>query len=191
MTGAVFSLADMESLTELVATTWLKGSDRDWSVAAGTLEWSCTRTAAHAVDTVIAPAMFLASRYVDHYPAGELTFGDEPTPGQLVEGLRTATNILAAVVTVAEPEVRAIIWLRPEPETRPPADFVPRAGLELILHAHDVCAGLGVPFEPPADLCGRLREHTREWPMWKLWSELPCTDDPWGDLLAASGRRRI
>ena len=87
---------------------------------------------------------------------------------QLVEGLRTATNILAAVVTVARPDVRAIIWLRPEPETRPPADFVPRAGLELVLHAHDVCAGLGVSFEPPADLCERLREHTRDWPMWDV-----------------------
>jgi hypothetical protein len=67
---------------------------------------------------------------------------------------------------------------------------VPRAGLELILHAHDVCAGLDVPFEPPPNLCERLREHTREWPMWQFWNELGRTDDPWGDLLEASGRRR-
>jgi len=186
----MFSLADMDVLTGLVASAWLHGSDRDWSVPAGTLDWSCTKTAVHAVDTVIAPAMFLASRHVDHYPAGELAFGDDPTPAPLVEGLRTATNILAAVVTVAPPDVRAIIWQRPEPETRPPADFVPRAGLELALHAHDVCAGIGVSFEPAADLCERLREHTRDWPMWQYWSELATTDDPWGDLLDASGRRR-
>lgn len=87
-------------------------------------------------------------------------------------------------------DLETLTWFGPEPETRPREDFVPRAGLELILHAHDVCAGLCVPFEPPPDLCKRLREHTREWPMWLLWSELAHTDDPWGDLLHASGRRR-
>ena len=63
--------------------------------------------------------------------------------------------------------------------------------MELILHAHDVCAGLVVSFEPPADLCHRLREHTRNWPMWNgPWRELGRSDDAWGDLLTASGRAR-
>jgi hypothetical protein len=188
--SALFSLSDMETLTELVGAAWLQGRDRDWSVPAGTLEWSCGKTAEHAVDTVIAPALFLASGNVDRYPPGELAFDAELTPERLVEGLRAASRVLAAVVTTTDPDVRAIIWFRPEPETRPPEDFVPRAGLELILHAHDVCAGLGVPFEPPPDLCERLREHTREWPMWQLWHELGRTDDPWNDLVEASGRRR-
>jgi hypothetical protein len=175
----------------LVAAAWTEGADRDWSVPAGTLEWSCTRTADHAVDTVLAPAFFLASRKLDGYPAGQpFTLGESPTPEVLVEGLVTASRILSAVVTVAQPDARAVIWYRPEPEVRPRDDFVPRAGLELILHSHDVCAGLGVAFEPPADLCERLREHTRDWPMWQLWSALPNTDDPWSDLLEASGRSR-
>lgn len=45
-------------------------------------------------------------------------------------------------------------------------------------------------FEPPADLCERLREHTRSWPMWTVWDAPGATEDPWGDLLLASGRRR-
>ncbi|MDQ3107084.1 MAG: hypothetical protein M3Q68_04685 [Actinomycetota bacterium] len=74
---------------------------------------------------------------------------------------------------------------------RPPRDFLPRGALELILHAHDVCSGLGVVFEPPPGLCERLREHTRPWPMWDLgWKRLGSTDDPWDDLLQASGRMR-
>ena len=181
----------MDALTTLVSNAWAQGADGDWSVPAGTLEWSCRRTAEHAIDTVIAPALFLASENVDRYPPGELSFDGEPTPEQLIEGLRAASRILAAVVTVTDPDVRAIIWYRPAPETRPREDFVPRAGLELILHAHDVCAGLSVPFEPPPELCERLREHTREWPMWQLWNELDRTDDPWGDLLNASGRQRM
>lgn len=54
--------------------------------------------------------------------------------------------------------------------------------MELIVHAHDVCAGLGITFEPPADLCRRLRDHTRSWPMWSshLRYGLPDTDDAWG-----------
>ena len=145
-----------------------------------------------AVDTVLAPALFLASRRTDGYPdlGWETTMGADATPARLAEGLRTASRLLAGVVTAAEPEVRAVIWRRPRIETRPPEDFVPRAALELILHGHDVCAGLEVPFEPPAGLCERLREHTRSWPMWSFWDTLGATDDPWGDLLRASGRHR-
>lgn len=192
MSGLVFSIDDLEVLTELVAEAWTSGADRDWSVPAGTLEWSCTNTADHAVDTVVAPALFLASRRTDGYPDLEwdTTMGSAATPVRLVEGLRTASRILAGVVTAAEPDVRAVIWRRPRVEARPPADFIPRGGLELILHAHDVCAGLTVPFEPPADLCERLREHTRAWPMWTVWDALGATDDAWGDLLGASGRHR-
>ena len=63
----MFNRADLEELTELVADAWTAGADRDWSVNAGTLEWSCTKTADHAVDCVFAPAYFLASRKVDEH----------------------------------------------------------------------------------------------------------------------------
>jgi hypothetical protein len=126
-----------------------------------TLEWSCTKTADHAIDTVLAPAFFLASRKLDGYP-GFIPFslGSDATSKTLVEGLETATRILLAVVATAEPEARAVIWRRPSIEAAAPPDFVPRGGLELILHAHDVCSGLQVPFEPPTDLCEHLRQHT-------------------------------
>jgi hypothetical protein len=192
MPVAPFSLADFDVLVELVSVAWTAGADRDWSVPAGTLEWTCLATADHAVDCVAGPALMLASRKLDGYPdyGWDFTMGSQATPRLLVEGLATASRFLAGVVTAAEPEARATIWRRPAVETRPPADFVPRAGLELILHAHDVCAGLAVPFEPSADLCERLREHTRGWPMWQIWQPLPTTDDAWRDLLRASGRRR-
>lgn len=167
--------------------------DRDWSARAGTLEWSCRQTADHAVDCVFAPACFLASRRTDRYPAAaELLLGDAATPAALVESLDVATRVLAAVVHDAGPDVRAVIFRGTPAVLGAPADFVPRAAMELALHAHDVCTGLGVAFEPPAPLCHRLREHTRPWPLWtRLWGELGATDDPWGDLLAASGRARV
>ena len=187
----IFTGEDLEELTRLVAGTWRSGADRDWSVPAGTVEWSCTKTADHAVDTVFAPALFLASRKLDGYPGyGIQTPGPDAAPALLIEALETASRVLVAVVGAAEPDARAVIWRRPQIETRGPEDFVPRGALELILHAHDVCIGLGVAFDPPADLCERLRQHTRSWPHWQSpgWSPLTMVGDAWTDLLRASGR---
>jgi hypothetical protein len=194
MSEVVFSPGDLAALTEIVAGAWRLGADRDWSVPAGTLEWSCTQTADHAVDTLLAPAFNLASRLEDrgvgmHW--GIFTMGPDATPQRLVEGLETASRILCSVVIAAEPGARACIRSRPTPQSAPAADFVPRGGVELILHAHDVCAGLRVRFEPPPDLVARLREHLRSWQSWwPAWGRLTSRDDAWGDLLEVSGRSR-
>jgi len=188
-----FGVDDLAALSTLVSQAWTSATDRDWSVPAGTLEWSCTRTIDHAVDYVYAPAFFLASRKTDGYPkaGGDLTLGPSATPATLVESLAIATRILTAVVRDSADDEIAVIFRRPEVVLAHPADFVARGAMELILHAHDVCAGLGVPFEPPHDLSLRLREHTRPWPMWTLaWNGLSRTDDPWADLLTSSGRSR-
>ena len=186
----MFSGDDLHALTAYVAERWWEGSDRDWSVPAGTLTWSCTETADHAVDTVFAPAFFLASRKQDAYPdmGGRFSCGASAQP---IQALEVASRVLTAVVAEAPADVRAVLFRRPHIVIAPPADFIPRGAMEMLLHAHDVCAGLLVPFEPPADLCRRLRDHTRRWAMWTAaWDGLAVTDDPWGDLLAGSGRSR-
>jgi hypothetical protein len=68
----VFSTDDLHELSARVATAWRAGADRDSSAPAGTLEWSCARTADHAVDTLFAPAFFLASRRQHHVRAALL-----------------------------------------------------------------------------------------------------------------------
>ena len=186
-----FTAADMYTLSELVASAWTQGSDRDWSARAATLEWTCLATADHAVDCVYAPAFFLASRRTDAYPdtGQDMSLGANATPERVIESLAIATRTLVAIVNDAEPDVRAVIFRRPEIMTAAPQDFLPRAAIELALHAHDVCTGLDQPFEPPPELARLLREHTCPWPMWTIaWNALPRTDDPWLDLLTASGR---
>jgi hypothetical protein len=186
-----FTGDDLTALAALVAERWRAGADRDWSAPAGTLTWSCARTADHAVDTVMAPAMFLASRRQHDYPPyGVTSAGPEATPEVLAEAVEAAARVLAAVVAATDPDVRAVIWRRPQVTTRGPEDFPPRGALELILHGHDVCRGLGVPFDPPSELCDRLRHHTRGWPHWASpgWRALRLDGDPWADLLRASGR---
>lgn len=90
----MFSTDDLHELSALVATAWSAGADRDWSAPAGTLEWSCARTADHAVDTVFAPAFFLASRRQDAYPdmGAEFSVGPDPRPEQLVQGFPAPTT---------------------------------------------------------------------------------------------------
>jgi hypothetical protein len=181
-------------VTEYVAAAWERGVDRDWSVRAGTMDWSCTKTADHAYDATLAVGFFLASRRRDRYPdwGGVMSVGDPPWPAQLIEAIEVAGRLVAGVIATTPEDVRAIIWRRPEPTVAPPSEFAARAALEAVLHGHDVAAGLGVPFEPPEGLCARLRDHTRDWPMWGAsWKPLPHTADPWEDLLTGSGRARF
>ena len=186
--SATFTVDDFAQLSTLVLDAWESGVDRDWSVPAGTLEWSCFFTADHTIDCVFSYALFLASRRQDAYPNfGELHANPNATPWDLLDGLRAVTTMLTSVVVTADPDVRAVIWHRPEAETGAPQDFAARGGLEMILHAHDVCAGLGVPFEPPPGLCARLFEHTRDWP---FQPAVQPSSDPWADLLERSGRTR-
>jgi hypothetical protein len=188
-----FTRDDLDELAALTASTWRSGLDRDWSVPAGTLSWSCTATADHMIDAVMAPAWFLASRRQDSYPdwgGSAMSLGPDARPADLVEALESVTRLLSGIILATPPDVRAVIWRRPRVETRGPSDFAARGALELVLHAHDVCAGLGLPFAPPPGACDRLRHHTRDWPHWTSpgWRPLALTGDPWSDLLRSSGR---
>ena len=74
---------------------WESGLDRDWSVPAGTLEWSCFTTADHTVDCVFSYALFLASRRQDTYPNfTELHALPGASPADLLYGLRAVCTML-------------------------------------------------------------------------------------------------
>jgi hypothetical protein len=181
-----FTPQDFTDLSTLVLDAWQSAVDLDWSVPAGTLEWSCWTTADHTIDCVFSYAFFLASRRLDSYPPfGELHAFADASPRDLVHGLRAATNMLSAVITAADPDVEAAIGLGPHARNGRPADFAARGALEMVLHTYDVCTGLGVMFDPPREPCLRLRDTTQNWPG---QVQLPPTDDPWSDLLERSGR---
>lgn len=188
----MFSPDDLITVTDYVADAWLRGADRDWSANAGTLEWSCQKTADHAFDATLAVGFFLASRRQDRYPDwGELfSVGADATPEQYAEAIAVAGRLVAGVSAHTPPDVQAILMRNPA-VVAPPSDFPPRAALEAILHGHDVAQGLGVSFAPPADVCARLRDHTKDWRHWQggVWPPLEFTDDPWRDLVIGSGRR--
>ena len=183
-----FTVRDLYGLAECVIESWRSGIDRDWSAQAGTLDWSCAKTANHAIDTLIAPAFFLASRRTDRYPEGGWSPGDDAAPAQFVDGVAMGARILGGVVRDAPADATALLFRMP-PTIGVAADFAPRGALELILHAQDVCAGLGVDLQPPRSACENLRQHVRGWPFWgSYWPHLSMSGDPWDDLLTSTSR---
>ena len=186
--GRTFDVDDFDEVARLVLEAWEAAADRDWSVPAGTLEWSCLDTADHTIDCVFSYALFLGSRKQDDYPNfGELHANPGAGATDMVEGLRAVCNMLSATIRCTPPDVRAVIWLRPEVATGSPQDFASRGALELILHAYDTTTGLGVAFDPPQDLCRRLWDATASR---HGTTPLDATDDAWADLLVRSGRPR-
>ena len=184
--NASSAATDLRAFGDLVLDAWSTGLDRDWSVPAGTLEWSCFRTADHTVDCVQSYAFLLASGRQDSYPPfNEMHALDGATPSDLLDGLRGAVTMLWAVVVTAGSDTRAILRRRPAVEGGAPPDFAARGSLEMVLHAHDVCAGLGITFDPPSQCCRRLRDHTSGWPHART---VESTDDAWSDILRRSGR---
>ena len=172
----------------LAIETWDAAVELDWTVAADTLEWSCFETADHTIDCVFSYGFLFASRAQAASPRfGEVHALADATPTDLVAGLRAMSNLLIGAITTAPAGTRAIIWRRPEPATGSPNDFAARGAHELMLHTHDIGAGLGIPFDPPRAICQRLVEHTASWP----YGELQRTDNAWSDLLARSGRARV
>jgi hypothetical protein len=148
-----FTTADLDALSVLVADAWWSARARDWSVRAGTLDWSCLATADHAVDCVYAPAMFLVSRKQDAYPdIGVIhTLGDRATPARLVESLRIATRLLAGVVKHAAPDVRAVIFRWPSVTTAAARGVPPPGGRAFLLQPHHLFTPQGVPVVNPAE----------------------------------------
>jgi hypothetical protein len=184
----LFSVDDLYDVADCVADAWRGALDRDWSARAGVVDWSCAKAADHAVDTLLAPAFFLASRRTDAYPAGGWSPGEDAAPAAFADGVEMCARILGGVVSSTPDDVRALL-IRHDGVIGRPADFAPRGGLELIIHARDVCTGLDVELDPPRDACEHLRRHVQHWPFWGgYWEPLTMDGDPWIDLLRASGR---
>ncbi|THA56611.1 GNAT family N-acetyltransferase [Streptomyces sp. A1136] len=153
-------------------------ADRDWSLPAAGLEWSCRDTAVHLTSDLTAFAAQLAGRADSWLP---LTVGAaaEAAPDALIDLVEASGRLLAAAVFAADPQDRA--WHRAGAAG---ADgFAAMGATELLLHAHDILHGLG-----RADWTGSA--HTGALILDRLFPHAPrpASADAWGSLLAATGR---
>lgn len=180
--------------------------DRDWeTVRAGRLEWSCRRTVFHIAEDLVAYAGRLASRAPDAYVPFEITLDAGTDNGGLLHVVETTGSLLAAAVRTAPRSARAF---HPYPfRSAGREGFAAMGVAEVLLHTHDVAEGLGLAYEPPAELSAfvlrRIFPHVQPGPdHWRtlLWatgrSELPgrATVSEWlwhNNLVIPAGRLRL
>ncbi|MFE9692210.1 maleylpyruvate isomerase N-terminal domain-containing protein [Micromonospora sp. NPDC005806] len=169
MTGADVRAAAAEMVRVLGPS-----GDRDWTVRAGDLEWSCWTTAAHVAHDLLAYAGQVTGRPADGYLPFDLRVRADATPAEVLAVVTACAGLLAVAVDTAAPDSRAWHW--------GPCDaggFAAMGVAEILLHTHDVTRGLRQEWSPPARLCaGVLR---------RLFPDAPA-GEPVAVLLWITGR---
>lgn len=154
-------------------------TDRDWrATRAGRLDWDCRYTAEHVASDLIAYAGRLAGRATEAYVPFEITLDEGTGNEDVLQVVETTGALLAATVRTTPREVRAF---HPCPFRSADREGFAAMGItEVLLHTHDIAEGLGLAYEPPAELCADL--------LARLFPHVRPDTDPWRTLLWATGR---
>jgi hypothetical protein len=147
----------------------------DWSVKAGDLDWDCRRTLGHAADALIWYAANLALRTTER-PVDIADFDRGAPIDWLLSTLVASGNVLAVVAEGSPPGARGYHGAGMADAT----GFVAMGCDETLVHAYDVCAGLGVTFDGPADVSERIVSRIFPW--------APEHPNAWERLLWCNGR---
>ncbi|MFF3330348.1 GNAT family N-acetyltransferase [Streptomyces sp. NPDC002888] len=153
-------------------------ADRDWEGAgAGRLEWSCRRTALHMAEALMRYSAQLAGRREERHAPFALAV-DEASNAELLQVVETTQRLLCAVIRTTPDEVRAF---HPFPFGSANRDGFAAMGVaEVLLHTHDIAEGLGLAYEPPAEL--------PEFVLTRIFPHVRPDTDHWRTLLWATGR---
>lgn len=155
---------------------------RDWDgVAAGRLEWSCRKTAEHIADDLISYAGQLAGRATTAYVPFGIVMDDGTDNAGVLDVIETTGALLTAAVRTAPREARAF---HPYPfRSANREGFAAMGVTEVLLHTHDIAQGLGVDYEPPAELCADV--------LGRIFPQVRPGEAPWPTLLWATGRGEL
>ncbi|AOT62584.1 GNAT family N-acetyltransferase [Streptomyces rubrolavendulae] len=172
--------ADIDEAVTATASALREVADRDWSVPAAGLEWSCHDTAVHIASDYTGYATQLTGRATDGYAPFDVVAAPGATPGGLVRVLEATGGLLAAAVHRTPADVRA--W---HPYGAAGGDgFAAMGVVEALVHTHDILTGLGEHgWEPPRRLCALALD--------RLFPHVPPGGDPWRSLLWATGRGEL
>jgi uncharacterized protein (TIGR03083 family) len=149
--------------------------DADWSVPAGSLDWTCRQTLDHIPNALLFYGTHLATRARERRTP--VRNGDPSlAPADLLRVAEAAAAILAELVRAAPPDARAF-----HPAgLADPSGFVAMGCTEIMIHTADIAEGLGIPYQPPAALPPRVLRRIFPW--------APAEGDAWATLRWASGR---
>ncbi|GAA2259549.1 GNAT family N-acetyltransferase [Streptomyces atrovirens] len=160
-------------------------TDRDWTgVRAGRLEWNCRETVVHIASDLIAYAGQIAGRTQDAYTPFEISLdgregGLDPADNAGCLQVVTATGALLAAAVRTTP--RAVRAFHPFPFRHANREGFAAMGVaEVLLHTHDVAEGMGIGYEPPAELAAFV--------LTRIFPQVQPGPTPWRTLLWATGR---
>ena len=121
--------------------------DRDWSILASGLDWSCRQTLEHIPSAQLFYASQLAVQAQDRLPrlrGGE----DQLSAAETLLSVQVNAAILEHVLRAAPASARAF-----HPAgMADPSGFAGMSCDEILIHTLDITAGFGVDFQPPGDL---------------------------------------
>jgi len=167
--------ADVVAAAECVAGALEAALDLDWSVRAGTLDWTVDHTIAHLTAAPVKYSLYLASRST-RFIAVTIEAWPGATKAERIDSIVPVAQGLANIAAAAPDDARGMHssgMLDAE-------GFVALGCLELLVHAHDVTQGLGLPFQPSDDLCSRMVARLMPW--------LAGTGPAWETILWHTGR---
>jgi hypothetical protein len=153
-------------------------ADRDWSVLAGPLEWSCLDTVFHIADALGFYTAHMASRAREWLKFDIVPHGDAGNHHalRLVEAMGVAfSHVIEATPSDALAFHHSGMWDK--------SGFAAMGCLETVVHIGDVAVGLGIVFDPPRDVCERIID--------RLCVSAPRDEDPWKVLWWATGRGNL
>lgn len=182
---------DVERAVDLTAAALRGAPAGAWANRAGPMDCDCWDALDHLNNGLFSYALRLAPQvpYVQGRPTivwqrpGEqplpLITDRESGPEAGIEVLLMVGGLVAAVVDARPATARSWhIWGMGDPE-----GFAAMGVVETLAHAFDLAQGLGVDFEPPADLVAPA--------LARLFPEAPADTDPWATLLWATGRGEL
>ncbi|MCX4906584.1 GNAT family N-acetyltransferase [Streptomyces sp. NBC_00878] len=168
-----------EAVAGAVATL-RQAADRDWSVKAGRLDWSCRETGEHLAAALIGYAGQLAGLPADRYVPFDITFEECESAEDILQVVEATGALLTAAIRAAPREARAF---HPYPfRSANREGFAAMGVTEVLVHTYDIAEGLGLAYEPPGALCEDVL--TRIFPQVRP----DPGSAPWRILLWATGR---
>lgn len=144
----------VEAAAAVVVAALRPGVDADWSVKAGDLEWSVDRTIAHMTGAPGKYAFYLSSRSTRYIAVRVWPEADATRPERL-EAIEGCAAALAGVAATAPADAFGFHVTG----MRNAQQFLAMACEELLVHTYDVTCGLGLPYDPPEELCRLVIEH--------------------------------
>ncbi|GAA1364111.1 hypothetical protein [Streptomyces beijiangensis] len=187
---------DIDLAVQLAIAVLREAPAEAWTAKAGSLEWDCWEVVEHLSDDLFTYATQLGIRtpaVVDWLPflcESRRPGGPENAvhadrvggPAGLLQVLEASSALLVAMVRTTPAEVRSFHSFG----ASDPEGFAAMGVVETLVHTHDLADGLGLVWNPPADLCARVLAR-----LFPYASDVPDGTDPWLTLLWATGRAEL